>query len=101
MSLEHAGDSREDRDELTKQALAEIMRTSIIGRTFRQTTIARKSGVSRGYLRTLLRAEKQMSLFILLKLSEALSFEDPCQLLRRVLNRRGELLTERARQHLR
>lgn len=89
-----ARESRKHREELTKQASADIMRTRIVGRRFRQTSVARESSISRTHLRSLLRAEKQMSLFIFLELSEALSFDDSCQLLRDVLNRRDQLLAE-------
>lgn len=94
MTIKPSRESRKHREELTKRAIADIMRTRIVGRRFRQTSVARESGISRTHLRSLLRAEKQMSLFIFLELSEALSFDDPCQLLRDVLNRRDQLLAE-------
>ena len=94
MTIKPSTESRKCREELIKRAIADILRTRIVGRSFRQTSVARESGISRTHLRSLLRAEKQMSLFIFLELSEALSFDDPCQLLRDVLNRRDQLLAE-------
>jgi AraC-like DNA-binding protein len=91
MRIKPCNASRQHREELTKQAIAGIMRARILERRFRKTTIARVSGISESYLRALLRAEKQMSLFTFLELSAALSFEDPCQLLRYVLDRRNQL----------
>jgi hypothetical protein len=87
-------ETREERETLTKQAMASIIRSRIVERRLRQTTIARNSGISRSHLRSLLRAEKQMSLFIFLELSKALRFEDPCQFLQEALNRRDQLLAE-------
>lgn len=90
-------ESREDREALTKRAMANIIRSRIGERRLRQTVIARESGISRSHLRSLLRAEKQMSLFIFLELSEALRFDDPGQLLREFLARRAQLLAEHHR----
>lgn len=86
-------ESREDRKEFTKRAIAEIMRTRLGSRSLRQTTVVRKSGISRSHLRALLRGEKEMSLFIFLELSDALGFDDPCQFLRDVINRREQLIS--------
>jgi AraC-like DNA-binding protein len=91
MSIKPGGESRKHREELTKQAIADIVRAQILDRRFRKTTIARVTGISESYLRSLLRAEKQMSLFIFLELSAALGFDDPSQLLRNVLDRRDQL----------
>lgn len=94
MTARHARQTRKDLEAFTKRAIAEIMHRRILGRRFRQTVIARESGISRSHLRSLLRAEEQMSLFIFLELSNALRFDDPCQFLRAVLDRRDELLAE-------
>jgi AraC-like DNA-binding protein len=87
-------ENREDRETLTKQAIASIIRSRIVERRLRKTMIARESGISQSYLRALLRAEKTMSIFIFLELSDALRFDDPSQLLREVLHRREQLLAE-------
>jgi hypothetical protein len=87
---------REQRAELTKQALADVVRVRVFERRFQQTTVAGRSGISRSHLRALLRAEKQMSLFIFLELSEALRFDDACQFLRCVLDRRDQHLRDAA-----
>ncbi len=96
MSIKPPDKSRERCAELTKQAIAEIVRARIVDRRFRQTAIARNSGISRTHLRSLLRGEKQMSVFIFLELSEALGFDDACQLLRFVLDRRDQRLRDDA-----
>ncbi|MBL8265886.1 hypothetical protein [Steroidobacter sp.] len=90
-------ETREERENFTKRAVAEVLRTRISRQRLRQTRIAVESGISRTHLRSLLRAEKQMSLLIFLELSHALRFDDPCQLLRDVLNRRHQLLAKRDR----
>jgi AraC-like DNA-binding protein len=87
-------ESREDREALTRQAIASIIRSRISERSLRKTTIASESGISQRYLRALLRAEKTMSIFIFLELSDALRCDDPSQLLREVLQRREQLLAE-------
>lgn len=92
MSIKSSEESRERRAEFTKQALADVVRVRLFERRLQQTTVARRSGVSRSHLRALLRAEKQMSLFIFLELSEALGFDDAGELLRRVLDRRDRHL---------
>lgn len=96
VSLEPADKIRKVREELTRRAIAEILRSRISGARVRQMSIVRTSGVSRSHLRSLLRAEKQMSVFIFLELSEALRFEDPAEFLIEVLKRRAQLLAEHA-----
>jgi len=100
MSIKSPDKSRERRAELTKQATADILRALTVDRRFRQTVIARNSGISRTHLRSLLRGEKQMSVFIFLELSEALGFDDACQLLRSVLDRRDQRLRDDAEQQI-
>lgn len=96
MSIKSFEESREHRAQLTKQALAEVVRVRLFERRLHQTTVARRSGISRSHLRALLRAEKQMSLFIFLELSAALGFEDACQFLRCVLDCRAPHLSSDA-----
>ena len=100
MSIKAPENGREQRAELTKQAIADIVRARIVDRRFRQTAIVRASGISRTHLRSLVRGEKQMSVFILLELSEALGFNDACQLLRFILDRRDQRLRDDAEQHI-
>lgn len=100
MSIKSPENGREQRAELTKQAIADIVRGRIVDRRFRQAAIVRASGISRTHLRSLLRGEKQMSVFIFLELSEALGFDDACQLLRSVLNRRDQRLRDDAEQQI-
>lgn len=94
MTATPAAQRRKEREVLTKQAMADIVRARITSRRLQQTTISRVSGVSQSHLRALLRAEKQMSLFIFLELSKALGFDNPGQFLRDVLHRREQLLGE-------
>lgn len=88
--LNPIGETREQRETLTKRALAEVVRERIFARRLRQTNVARWSGLSRSHLRSLLRAEKSPSLFLFLELGRGLA-ADPCELLREVLNRRDRL----------
>jgi len=90
MMLNPPGETRELRDALTKQAAADVVRLSIFRRRAFQTDVARWSGLSRSFLRSVLRAEKSSSLFLFLELSRGLG-ADPCELLREVLNRRDVL----------
>jgi AraC-like DNA-binding protein len=94
MTTTPAVERRKHREALTKQAMADTLRLRIFNRRVQQTNIARWSGISRSHLRALLRAEKQMSLFIFLELSKALGFDDPAQFLHEVLRRREQLLAE-------
>jgi hypothetical protein len=85
------GETRERREELTKQALAEAVRTRMAVRRLRQTNLARWSGVSRSFVQAVLRAEAAVPLFMFLELSHGLGLDDACELLRDVLDRRVEL----------
>jgi hypothetical protein len=84
------GELRKQRERQTKQALADVVRLSIFRQRIYQTSVSRRSGVSRSHLRAILRAEKCPTLFIFLELSRGLS-TDPFELLRAVLDRRDEL----------
>lgn len=84
------GETRERREKLTKQALAEAVRTRMAARRVRQTDLARWSGVSRSFVQSVLRAERDGSLFLFLELSHGLGV-DACDLLRDVLKRRDAL----------
>jgi len=85
------GETRERREQLTKQALADAVRTRMAARRVRQTDLARWSGVSRSFVQSLLRAERVGSLFMFLELSQGLGLDDPCELLRDVLHRRDQI----------
>jgi len=92
---EPAGDTKEQRRtrraELTKQAIADVVRLRLFERRFQQTTVARESGISRTHFRTaVLNAKKEISIFIFLEMSQALGFDNPGQLLRQVLDRRDQ-----------
>lgn len=91
MTRNPIGETREQREELTKQALAGAVRTRMAVRRLRQTDLARWSGVSRSFVQAVLRAQAASPLFMFLELSRGLGFEDACELLRDVLNRRDEL----------
>lgn len=89
MILHPLGETRKQREALTRRALAEVVRLSIFTLRVYQTDVARRSGFSRSFLRSILRAEKSCSLFLFLELSRALR-ADPCELLREVLSRRDD-----------
>jgi hypothetical protein len=86
-----ASKTRGERKELTKRAAADVMQARIVGKKCRKTAVARQAGISRTHLRSLLRAEQVMSVFVFLELSDALSVDDPCQLLGDVIKQRDEL----------
>jgi transcriptional regulator with XRE-family HTH domain len=86
------GESRDRRQEVTNQALAEAVRKRMTARRLRQTDLARWSGVSRSLVQSVLRGDGLGSLFLFLELSHGLA-TDPCELLRELLSRR-ELLRE-------
>lgn len=89
--------SRQLDERLTKVAAADVLSAHMYTAKLRKCKVYRRSGISRSHLDSLLRAEKQMSLFIFLELSRALRFEDPCDLLRDLLDRRSALqLTSQA-----
>jgi hypothetical protein len=88
------GETRGQRERLTKQALADVTRFSIFTQRMYQTTVSRRSGISRSHLRAILRADKCCSFFLFLELSRGLNV-DPFKLLRDVLDRRDELRAQR------
>lgn len=90
MSLKPLEENREHRRRCTSRAVAEIIRMRLARGNLRQTPTARASGISRSHIQSLLRADRQISLFNFLELSTALAFEDPCQFLRGVLVRRED-----------
>jgi predicted XRE-type DNA-binding protein len=84
-------ETREQREQLTKRALADIVRKRVAARRLHQTDVARWSGVSRSFVQSVLRAETDGSLFMFLELCRGLRIEDPCELLRDVLRHRDVL----------
>lgn len=89
------GETREQRETLTRLAVADVVRLRLYMRRQQQTTLARRSGFSRSHLRAILRAEKSVSLILFLEISRGLGMADPCELLRKVLDRRDELRKSR------
>ena len=77
--------------EITRRALAEVVRERIAARRLRQTTVAQRAGISRSFLRSILLAQKGCTLFVFLQLSGELGVDSPCDLLREVLKRRDAL----------
>lgn len=96
MMRDPAGETREIREELTKRALADVVRKRMAARRLRQTDVARWSGVSRSFVQSVLRGERDGSLFMFLELSRGLGIDDACELLREVLSRRDALRAARA-----
>lgn len=84
------GETREQRASLIRRALADVVRRRMAARRLRQTDLARWSGVSRSFVQSVLRAEREHSLFMFLELSRGLRV-DPCELLREVLARRERM----------
>lgn len=84
------GESRDQRQEVTNRALAEVVRKRMAARRIRQTDLARWSGVSRSFVQSVLRGDRIGSLFLFLELSHGLA-ADPCELLREVVHRRDVL----------
>ena len=94
MTNNSPGETRKQRETLTKQALADVTRFSIFTQRMYQTTVSRRSGISPSHLRAILRAEKCCSFFLFLELSRGLN-TDPFKLLSDVLDRRDELREQR------
>lgn len=85
------GESREQREELTKRAVADVLRMRMAARRIRQSDLARWSGMSRSYVQKLLRGGSCPTLFVLAELAHALRMEDEHALWREVLKRRDAL----------
>jgi hypothetical protein len=83
-------ETRKQRETLTRQAVADVVRLRLFMRRQQQATLARRSEFSRSHLRAILRAEKSLSLFLFLEVSRGLGV-DSCELLREVLARREVL----------
>ena len=96
MMRDPAGETREVRDELTKRALADVVRKRMAARRLRQTDLARWSGVSRSFVQSVLRGERDSSLCMFLALSRGLGVDNASDLLREVLHRRDALRATRA-----
>lgn len=90
MMLNRIGETRKQREVLTRRAMADVVRLSIFTKRMYQTDVARWSGLSRSHLRAILRAERSCSLFLFLELSRGLG-GDPYDLLREVLELRDAL----------
>lgn len=89
-------ETREQRETITEKALADAVRRRMTLRRSRQTDVARWSGVSRSCVQHVLRGNKNISLFVFMELSSGLGYDDPCDLLRDILNRRDALRTSAA-----
>lgn len=89
-SMSHPpNETREQREEITKQALSQVIRERMYLRPRRmyQTVLASRSGISRSKMRSILLARQNTSLLIFLEMCDGLSV-DHCELLREVLNQR-------------
>lgn len=91
MSSRPPNETREDREQLIKRAVADALRTQIAKSRLRQTHVARRSGISRSHLQVLLRANTTVSLAVCLELGVSLDFDDEIDFLREVLRRRAAL----------
>jgi hypothetical protein len=90
------GETRGDRRDITRRAVAIVVRRRLAAKRLRQTDVARWSGVSRTFIRRVLRGDACLSLFILLELSAGLRVEDDCEFLREVILQRDALRAELA-----
>jgi predicted XRE-type DNA-binding protein len=84
-------EDRDNREEATRLALADVLRLRIDACKFQKARVARRSGISRSHLNALLRAEKMASLFVFLELTAGLKHHDASELLRAVLRRRDAI----------
>ena len=88
------GETRKQREALTRQAVADVVRLRLFMRRQQQKNLARQSEFSRSHLRAILRAEKSLSLFLFLEVSRGLGIDDPRELLREVLAQREVLRSQ-------
>jgi hypothetical protein len=93
------GETRDQREEVTKLAIGQVVREHLAARRLGQHRAAQSSGLSRSFVQDVVRAQRSCSLFLFLELSCGLK-ADPCELLRAALRRR-EALRERAADKLR
>lgn len=91
--MQPSNETKELREKLTQQALADTVRTRMSMHRRRQTDVARWSGVSRTFVQSVLRGQQNISLFLFLELSHGLGIDDPCDLLHDVLRHRDLLRT--------
>ncbi len=87
------GETREERERMTRLALSRVVRRRMTGRRPRrisQAGLARRSGVSRSYVYSVLAAEASGPLFLYLELCGGLA-TDPCDLLRELLYERDAI----------
>jgi hypothetical protein len=81
-------------------AVALVIRRRMAAKRFRQSDVARWSGLSRSFVQHVLRAGSCPSLFMLLELSAAVRVEDDLELLSEVIAQRDEfraMLSARAK----
>lgn len=81
-----AAETREQREQRVREALAAAVVEQIVRQRLKKTRVARGSGFSSSHLRSIVRAEKSLSLFNFLELSHGLK-ADPVELLKDVLVR--------------
>lgn len=90
------GETREDRQEATRRAVALVIRRRMAAKRFRQTDVARWSGLSRSFVQHVLRGGSCPSLFMLLELSAGLRIDDDCEFLREIIAQRDEFRVARS-----
>lgn len=94
------GETREDRREATRRAVALVIRRRMAAKRFRQTDVARWSGLSRSFVQHVLRGGSCPSLFMLFELSAGLRIEDDLKFLSEIIAQRDEFRAARsARAH--
>lgn len=81
-------EARKVGEQRTRRAVADAVRRRLCLRRQKQTDLAKRTGISRTHIRSILSEEKSVSLPLFLELSRGLGILDPCELLRDILNRR-------------
>ena len=94
MMVRPTDETRADRRDITRRAVAIVIRRRLAAKGLRQTHVARSSGVSRTFLGRILQGNAYPSLFLLFELSVGLRVEDDCEFLRDVIIERDAFLAE-------
>jgi hypothetical protein len=85
------GETREDRQDSMRRAVALVVRRRMAEKRLRQTDVARWSGLSRSFVQQVLRGDSCSSLFALMELTTGLRIEDDLAFLSEIIDQRDEL----------
>lgn len=84
------GETREDRQDSMRRAVALVVRRRMAAKRLRQTDVARWSGLSRSFVQQVLRGDSCSSLFILMELTAGLRIEDDRAFLSEIIDQRDK-----------